>query len=242
MTAASIPGSKVHDLGLSECGAETHVKMFQESVVKFNDSLILSSSDGAEEIQVWEPKTMAPYEAILEKKFFPRENTLQANAGNFVWSCHATKSIMNVWRWDSKEPVLRFPLRDHLTVFKTCNTDLCAGANSKGQLMLWSVLSGELIGEVDSAHYMEIKDIDLNRDMIISGGKDCKVRVWLVTDLMYADKSKRLPYAEFSEHTSEVTCVKFSQNCANRAFSASTDKQFKVYDLSSKLCIKTIQT
>lgn len=78
--------------------------------------------------------------------------------------------------------------------------------------------------------------------MIITGGKDCKVKVWMVSTLIMEDsQTNSYPYAEFGDHQEEVTQVAFSQNNSNRAFSASTDKQFKVYDLSSKLCIKTIQ-
>ena len=83
---------------------------------------------------------------------------------------------------------------------------------------------------------MEINDLDIsqdNADFIITGGKDCKVKIWQAA-LNY------LCFAEFSEHQQEVTQVAFSKNNTNRAFSASADKSFKVYDISAKLCIKTI--
>jgi len=38
-----------------------------------------------------------------------------------------------------------------------------------------------------------------------------------------------------------VTQVQFSQTNSSRLFSASLDKQFKVYDLPAKMCIKTVQ-
>jgi len=46
-------------------------------------------------------------------------------------------------------------------------------------------------------------------------------------------------YAEYGEHTAEVTQVRFCPS-GNRAMSSSLDKQIKVYCLASKLCIKTI--
>lgn len=91
---------------------------------------------------------------------------------------------MNVWQWDKKEPLLRFPLREKLTVFKTIGVSLCAGGDSKGRLYLWHMQSGELLADVESAHYMEITDLDLSENMVISCGKDCKVKVWLVSDLI----------------------------------------------------------
>ena len=47
---------------------------------------------------------------------------------------------------------------------------------------------------------------------------------------------------EFSEHTAAVTSVRFSYGASlDRAFSGSLDKTFKVYDLPSRLVLKTIQ-
>ena len=80
--------------------------------MKFTDSLIASTSATAEEIQVWEPKTLAPYEPIFDKKFIPAPNTLQVNSHDYIWAAHAQKSIMSVWKWDKKDPVMRFPLKE----------------------------------------------------------------------------------------------------------------------------------
>jgi WD40 repeat protein len=44
--------------------------------------------------------------------------------------------------------------------------------------------------------------------------------------------------SEFTDHTSEVTKVKFSNGL--RAFSASLDKLFKVYDIAAKCVLKNI--
>lgn len=98
--------------------------------------------------------------------------------------------------------------------------------------------SGEVLTDLESAHYMEITDLDINEDMIVTGGKDCKVKVWLISDLVKNDTSKNLNWCEFSEHTNEVTQVKLFGY--NTVYSSSLDKQFKVYDIASKVCIKTI--
>ena len=52
---------------------------------------------------------------------------------------------------------------------------------------------------------------------------------------------KNTPFAEFGEHTSEVTAVLFSRCNPVRAFSASLDKTFKVYDIAAKCTLKSIQ-
>ena len=36
--------------------------------------------------------------------------------------------------------------------------------------------------------------------------------------------------------------MQFSKNGAHRLFSASLDRQFKVYDIAAKICIRTIQS
>ena len=104
----------------TEAGTDAHVKAFNESLIKFTDSLVVSTSANSEELQVWEPKTLAPYEPILDQKFYAAENCVSVNSNNFIWAAHAQKSIMNVWRWDKKDPLLRFPLREPLSSF--CNS------------------------------------------------------------------------------------------------------------------------
>ena len=135
---------------------------------------------------------MAPYEPILEKKFFVGSNTLCVNSQNYVWASHSHKNIMNVWRWDKKDAVLRFPVKDQLNVFKMAVSDsniaaICVGGSKKGLMSVWETNTGQLLADVESAHYMEINDLDIsktNSDMVITGGKDCKVKIWLMSALL----------------------------------------------------------
>jgi hypothetical protein len=59
--------------------------------MKFSDSMIASTSANCEEINIWEPKTLAPYEPIIGSKFICGSNTLQANPLNYIWGAHASK-------------------------------------------------------------------------------------------------------------------------------------------------------
>lgn len=99
---------------------------------------------------------------------------------------------MSVWRWDKKEPTLRFPLKEQLSVFKVHN-DICIGGSKRGSLTMWHSFSGEILEEIESAHYMEINDADLTSDMIVTAGKDCKIKVWLICNLPSC-------YHEFGDH------------------------------------------
>ena len=110
------------------------------------------------------------------------------------------KNIMCVWRWDKKEPVLRFPLKDQLNVFKVAESakepstsNIVAAGSKKGTLTIWSATTGMILSEIESAHYMEINDLDISTDgadFVITGGKDCKVKIWQYNTCFH----------EFSEH------------------------------------------
>jgi WD40 repeat protein len=154
--------------------------------MKFSDLLIASTSATHDEVCFWEPKTLAPYEPLIDRKFFAAPNTLQVNASNYVLAANSQKTTMNVWRWDKKEAILRFPLKELLSVTKLSHNagSLCLGGSKTGRLSVWEVQTGELLGEIESAHYMDLTDLDIapNNDLVITGGKDFKVKVWIMQE------------------------------------------------------------
>ena len=109
-------------------------------------------------------------------------------------------------RWDKKDPILRFPLKETLSVFKVSmaaqepgTTNICVGGSKNGSLTVWQAINGHILAEVESAHYMEINDLDVsqdNTDFIITGGKDCKVKVWFLASILTDNNC----YVEFNEH------------------------------------------
>ena len=132
--------------------------------------------------------------------------------------------------------------------------------SKKGKVQIYQFNTGTLLTEVENAHYLAITDLDVAKgtpwqgDLIITGGKDSKVKVWTLAALLSVGEEKQQQqfeegqvsikgcFAEFGEHTSEVTQVKFSYGASiQRAFSCSLDKTFKVYDIPSKCIIKQIQ-
>ena len=108
-------------------------------------------------------------------------------------------------------------------------------------IVVWETISGTVLGEVEQAHYMAITDLDVSQeaDLIVTSSKDSKVKVWSISTIL-SDESKE-PLVEFS-HTSEVVKVMFSKHDSSRIFTASIDKSFKVFDVPSKICLKTIIT
>ena len=95
--------------------------------------------------------------------------------------------------------------------------------SKKGKIMIYQLATGTLIAEVESAHYLAINDLDVSKgspwqgDLIITGGKDSKVKIWKLVDLLAIGEEKKHDgfdgeqqllkgcYTEFGEHTSEVT-------------------------------------
>jgi len=69
--------------------APSQLQQLEESMMKFSDLLIASTSQNHEEICFWEPKTLAPYEPLIEKKFMASPNTLQVSPANYVIAAHA---------------------------------------------------------------------------------------------------------------------------------------------------------
>lgn len=186
----------------------SQLKIMEESLMKFSDLLIASTSVDHDELCFWEPKTLAPYEPLIEKKFVAAPNTLQVSSANHVIAAHGQKTTASIWRWDKKEPILRFPLKDQLSVLKLSPNggSLClAGSKGAGRISVWEVATGFLLGEVENAHYMDVTDLDISIgcDLVITGGKDFKVKVWVLADLLFGGKAAC--FAEFSDHTAEVT-------------------------------------
>jgi len=127
--------------------------------MKFSDTIIASTASEHEELCFWEPRTLAPYEPLLEKKFVAAPNTLQVGSSSYIIASHAQKTTLSVWRWDKKEPVLRFPLKDPPSCLRLGNNLCVAGA--KGRISLWEPLTGSLLGEIEGAHYLDITDMEL---------------------------------------------------------------------------------
>lgn len=108
------------------------------------------------------------------------------SSSNYIVASHAQKTTIDVWRWDKKDPLIRFPAKEELSVLRLSpnNGSICVAASKKGSLSVWQVVNGQMIGELEQAHYMEITDVDISSssDLLITGGKDCKVKVWILSE------------------------------------------------------------
>ena len=128
---------------------------------------------------------------------------------------------------------MRSPLKEEITVLKVIGSKLgqqmIVCGCKKGSLQIYQLVSGLMLAEVSSAHYLSVTDIDVSVDLLISGGKDSKARIWVLADLI---SNNEKPYHEFGEATSEITAVKIAAMGKN-AYTCSLDKTCRIYDLGA---------
>ena len=68
--------------------------------------------------------------------------------------------------------------------FGSAGAAICVAGSKTGRIYIWDVKTGELLGEIENAHYMEIADLDVavTNDLVVTGGKDFKVKVWILQE------------------------------------------------------------
>ncbi len=79
-------------------------------------------------------------------------------------------------------------------------------------------------------------------EIILTGGKDTKVRVWLTADALCHSVHPCRHFHEFGEAQMEITQVLISPISNQRVYAGSLDKTCRVYDVPSKCLLKQIQT
>ena len=97
---------------------------------------------------------------------------------------------------------------------------MIACGTKRGSILIYQLSTGKLLAEVENAHYLAISDLDISNasgsldssqgyasgDLILTGGKDSKVKVFILAQLLAADKTEDAKcFAEFGDHSAEVT-------------------------------------
>jgi len=127
------------------------------------------------------------------------------DSAGYIVGTHVQKTMMAAWRWDkTREPVLRSPVKEEMTVLKMFGSSqrddqMLACATKKGKILVYQLSSGVILAEIENAHYMEIVDLAVSEEtgasavnsgaqMLMTGGKDTKVKVWLLPDILYPQR------------------------------------------------------
>ena len=104
---------------------------------------------------------------------------------------------MATWRWDkTSQPILKSPTKEELSVVRLCSNfqaqEMLICGSKKGKIFVFQIATGQLIAEVQNAHYLAINDMDLavgcgnvgHGDLIITAGQDSKVKVWTLAEML----------------------------------------------------------
>jgi len=79
-------------------------------------------------------------------------------------ACHESKAAIDVWKWDKREPALRFPTKDKIACVKLVGLFCVAGseqsANGFGKIFAWNLSTGQMVGEQESAHYQRVNQLE----------------------------------------------------------------------------------
>ena len=139
---------------------------FREGLLRFSDSLIASTSTESDQILVWESQTLAPLEQLKSDKFIVGPNTLQADYKGFVVGSHIQKTTLAAWKWDKpSQPCLRSPTKEELSVVRlvgnSCGQQMLICGTKKGKILVYHVSNGNLVAEIEGAHFLAINDIDV---------------------------------------------------------------------------------
>ncbi|KAJ1808602.1 Pre-rRNA-processing protein ipi3, partial [Coemansia sp. RSA 2599] len=145
--------------------------------------------------------------------------------------CHV--HILN--RGDASAKLV-FPLPEEITCVHSVDSGrlLVAGARS-GRILVWAPASGRLLRSWD-AHYGAVTALASGEGVLVSGGEDAAVHVWVLSQVLVHDGDvPAAPIATMSEHTMPVTSLHVSGlpllSGRGRVYSASRDhtcKQWRV--------------
>jgi WD40 repeat protein len=199
---------------------------------KFPDCLVASTSLNSEEIQIWEPKSLSPYDPFSDPKFHSGQNTLALNPDGHIVSSHQHKNILNFWRWDKRDVQQRSPTKERITVLRLTQDGLYCLTGSKmtegqgfGKIFVWSLNDGQLIGEVDNAHFEALTALEIsnNGELVATGGADSKIRVWTLISLMnqHSQNPETQSFCDLSHNTATITSLAFSSVTVNHLYSTS---------------------
>ncbi|KAJ2851881.1 Pre-rRNA-processing protein ipi3, partial [Coemansia erecta] len=129
---------------------------------------------------------------------------------------------------------LIFPLPEEITCLHAIDQGryLVGGATS-GRILIWAPASGRLLRSWD-AHYGKVTALASNGGVLVTGGEDAAVHVWVLSQVLASDMdTPPMPVATMAEHTMPITSLHTSNlpllSSRGRVFSASRDHTCKIW-------------
>lgn len=199
--------------------------------------------------------------AFRQSSSYPHGSAITGtNPGDRVFVASKGKALISVYTWGKESPDQRIPVPEQLTSLTLCSNSqelyteefesedesnlakfrlpyLLIGGGVSGKIYVWELNSGLLLN-VKEAHYQSVTVLKTTSDgsFLVSGGKDARVLIWKVTDLVsfVKDDDKVIkPMHVISDNTLEVTDI-FVNNSIyqdTKIYTVSRDCTIRIYDI-----------
>lgn len=207
--------------------------------------------------------------AFRQSASYPHGSVITGTTpGDRVFVASKGKALLNVYTWGKESPDQRIPVPEQLTSLVLCPNSqeiyteefdieddsnfpkfripyLLIGGGASGKIYVWELNSGLLLN-VKEAHYQSVSALKTTNDgsFLVSAGKDARVLIWKITDLVSFvkdDDSIVRPFHVISDNTLEVTDIFINNSIYQdtKLYTVSKDSTIRVYDILKFQLIST---
>ncbi|KAG8190614.1 hypothetical protein JTE90_017878 [Oedothorax gibbosus] len=175
-----------------------------------------------------------------------RPRTLARVGGDMMVGVCKKKPSLKSWiLGESKHKVQEdFTIPGHATALAVSSCGQYCFVGIGKDLYVWKLTSGCLLSVIQQ-HYQDLSCIRVSADddMVITGGKDGHVNVWLLVDLVQASDTSERRKTQFSwtNHSNEVTDIyNTPQGSCGRLATVSLDTTCRLYELNTGSLLTTV--
>jgi WD40 repeat protein len=160
------------------------------------DTVVSYTSD---RVQVWEARSTAILAQFITPPTYTRGVALPAH---YLLVADQQKPLLHYYKFGREESVRKSAVADPVVTLVQSGA-FTIGGGERGSLYVWFTETGELVGFV-AAHFGAITCLSALGDVVVSGGSDGTVMVWMVSRLVCGESR---PFQTFREHTLPITAL-----------------------------------